>query len=610
MNFTECCRVIERCWEGALRTQSLIDVKWRSFQASNPGQFDNGESDVSWQKTSNGSSVFHPGPVCIGTDRPQATLTVAGDIACTGQVFHPSDRRIKDNISEINYEKALGRLDKLRVVEYSIRPEIAREWGISEEARHRVGIIAQELAEIMPDAVNEDGDYLTVDDNRIFYDTVAAAKELSRLTGNLECKIDEVEKISQKLARLARLKKLGSFKSTQSVISGAGLSQAGSEASSGICAGGGSYISCSRSSLGSASPPSYRKSDKGKDRPDVRYTSGHSTHRHQKHCRHACHRVDQGLCSNKIIQWTIAILVAVMAFCVLAMATLYTLDWYKRNYGTPTYVTPAPAITARPDAAKDGGPGNIIEVKPSASWRPPKQRGVPEISPCKEAQCQAYCCGDPLAYETDSGAKAADVDIVVALPGAKAEDNKYSNDQQSRSRRYNSESPIASNSVLLGPAQPFADVRIEIPEFNITLDQRYCQGGNCSKPKEGRFDLYIPISTYMPTIPLEIVFETGSKRYVDSCGRPEDFAWKHCVWKNNDPFKSSKEVDSSRLPGAKKKSVNVFEIPAGDFIKSAYTFRVGYTTESCTMNIDQKGKGFDEYRLFFYRSCSNDKAFD
>jgi hypothetical protein len=113
----------------------------------------------------------------------------------------------------------------------------------------------------------------------------------------------------------------------------------------------------------------------------------------------------------------------------------------------------------------------------------------------------------------------------------------------------------------------------------------------------------------MPTIPLEIVFETGSKRYVDSCGNPHGFDWKYCVWEN-DPIKSSKEAETSRLPEAKKKSANTFEIPAGDFIKSAYSFRVGYTTESCNMSEDQMGKGFDEYTLYFYRSCLNEKAFD
>jgi hypothetical protein len=69
------------------------------LQASNPGQFDNGESDVAWQRT--GNAVYHPGPVCIGTENPQAPLTVGGNISMHGSLLHPSDARLKENIFEV-----------------------------------------------------------------------------------------------------------------------------------------------------------------------------------------------------------------------------------------------------------------------------------------------------------------------------------------------------------------------------------------------------------------------------------------------------------------------------------------------------------------------------
>ena len=69
----------------------------------------------------------------------------------------------------MDYEAALSRLAQVRIVEYSLRPEVAQEMGLSEEARHKVGVIAQELAEVLPDAVREDGDYLTVDDVCLLY---------------------------------------------------------------------------------------------------------------------------------------------------------------------------------------------------------------------------------------------------------------------------------------------------------------------------------------------------------------------------------------------------------------------------------------------------------
>ncbi|KAF7633155.1 hypothetical protein Mgra_00007434 [Meloidogyne graminicola] len=183
-------------------------------RASNPGQFEQPESDQSW-KNQNGALTFS-GPVCIGSDKPigDAQLTVHGNIAASGQITRPSDQRLKENIEQISTSEAMGRVAQMRLVEFAYKPEFAERWGLSENERHRVGVIAQELAQVLPEAVKDNGDFLTVDDTRIFYDTVAAAQELYRLTGNLECKIGQVEKISHKLAQYARKRRqLGSMAS-------------------------------------------------------------------------------------------------------------------------------------------------------------------------------------------------------------------------------------------------------------------------------------------------------------------------------------------------------------------------------------------------------------
>lgn len=71
-----------------------------------------------------------------------------------------------------------------------------------------------------------------VDDSRIFYETVAAATELCRLTGNLEHKIEAVEKLSHKLARLHRRKNKGDIGSLASGLSDLGFSDKASFMSS------------------------------------------------------------------------------------------------------------------------------------------------------------------------------------------------------------------------------------------------------------------------------------------------------------------------------------------------------------------------------------------
>ncbi|KAL0155389.1 hypothetical protein M9458_049652, partial [Cirrhinus mrigala] len=85
-------------------------------------------------------------------------------------------------------------------------------------------VIAQEVQQILPEAVKEGGDVvcangetipnlLVVNKERIFMENVGAVKELCKLTDNLETRIDELERWSRKLAKLRRL---DSMKSTVS----------------------------------------------------------------------------------------------------------------------------------------------------------------------------------------------------------------------------------------------------------------------------------------------------------------------------------------------------------------------------------------------------------
>lgn len=42
----------------------------------------------------------------------------------------------------------MERINQIRLVNYSYKPEMAEKWGMTDEDRHRVGVIAQELAEV------------------------------------------------------------------------------------------------------------------------------------------------------------------------------------------------------------------------------------------------------------------------------------------------------------------------------------------------------------------------------------------------------------------------------------------------------------------------------
>lgn len=173
-------------------------------RASNPGQFD-GEIDMKWQKGKTRDSIVHYGPVGINTDRPHAALTVNGNVSVTGQLLHPSDIRIKEHLDPKDNSEQLENIKKMRLYEYNVRESWAEAAGRDTDDRHEVGVIAQNVQQVLPDAVKETGanfhlkdgttvdNLLIVDKDRIFMENVGAVQELCRMTENMDKRIHELE---------------------------------------------------------------------------------------------------------------------------------------------------------------------------------------------------------------------------------------------------------------------------------------------------------------------------------------------------------------------------------------------------------------------------------
>ncbi|XP_051546114.1 myelin regulatory factor-like isoform X2 [Myxocyprinus asiaticus] len=263
-------------------------------RASNPGQFES-DSEVLWQRGQLADSVYHHGRVGINTDRPDEVLVVHGNLKVMGSLVHPSDIRAKENVKEVDTTDNLRRISQMRLVHYQYKPEFAATVGI--DATAETGVIAQEVQQILPEAVKESGDVLcangetipnllVVNKERIFMENVGAVKELCKLTDNLETRIDELERWSRKLAKLRRL---DSMKST---VSGGTASLSGS------------YFSRT------GSGPLKKKSAKPGNKKSV---------------------PEQGCLSLKLMQGTILALVIIMAFSVISMSILYVLNLQHRG---------------------------------------------------------------------------------------------------------------------------------------------------------------------------------------------------------------------------------------------------------------------------------------
>lgn len=212
-------------------------------RASNPGQFES-DVDLCWSRGVTQDSIFHAGRVGINTDRPDESLVVHGNIKVSGHIVQPSDSRAKQEITELDTSEQLKNLQKIRIVKYRYEPEFAVHSGLKDQNDNSeiidTGVIAQEVREVLPDAVQEAGsivlpngqvieNFLLVNkvklkilifflliyyllslmlfffsnlQDRILMENIGAVKELCKVTGSLETRIEQLEKINSRLVRM------------------------------------------------------------------------------------------------------------------------------------------------------------------------------------------------------------------------------------------------------------------------------------------------------------------------------------------------------------------------------------------------------------------------
>ncbi|XP_021240822.1 myelin regulatory factor-like protein isoform X1 [Numida meleagris] len=416
-------------------------------RASNPGQFEN-DSDVLWQRGHVPETVVCHGRVGINTDAPDEALVVCGNAKVMGRVMHPSDSRAKENIREVDTNEQLRRITQMRLVEYDYKPEFASVMGIKNT--HETGIIAQEVKELLPQAVREAGDvacndgekienFLMVDKDQIFMENVGAVKQLCKLTNNLEVRIEELEQWNRKLSRLKRLSSLKSTVSERSTVS-----------------------RCSRAT--SLLP----------SRKSVQLKSSK-----------VCISKRKESCSRKIFRVTILALVAVMALCALTISTLYVLSIHDRH--VEKHLVPSntsSSVVLFPSTTTAALQESTISQSTQAI------SGIPEVNFCDLLPCdKIYCCPIHQAivkyrsYEETSAEEMRNK-CDVFLGG-------------NTDRRPDLGSDWIDTTIS----------SIQILETQQLIDNRYCSKNlQC---RSGNYSYIIPISKYTP-INVEISLEINT----------------------------------------------------------------------------------------------------
>ncbi|XP_060135643.1 myelin regulatory factor-like protein isoform X1 [Zootoca vivipara] len=502
-------------------------------RASNPGQFEN-DSDTLWQRGHVPETVVCHGRVGINTDAPDEALVVCGNMKVMGAVMHPSDRRAKQNIQEVDTHEQLRRIAQMRLVEYDYKPEFASVMGINQI--HETGVIAQEVQELLPRAVRDTGDltcengekvdhFLMVDKDQIFMENVGAVKQLCKLTNNLEVRIEELEAWNKKLARL---KQINSLKST--TPSEKNTRRIFSQATPRL-------------------PP--RKS------APIKMCSPEK---------------NQSWSSSRIFQITVIALVAVMAVCVLSIATIYVLSIPDPVMASSTNSNSTSLITLPP-------PTTLTVTRYSTMSSSPKPTGViPEVNFCGILPCrETYCCPSHQTVRKD-----------LHYQKVKAKEHRTKRKVLSGENWF--EKPDLGNDWT-----DTSIISMQILETQQKIDRRYCRKNlQCGS---GNYSYIVPINKHTPVmVKISLEINTTEPLIIFQC---KITFGKSC-------FRLPQQTRQKRepFPETTQGFHHIWYLPVSSFHDSAYHFRVAAPDlADCSTDPNYAGIYFTDYFFYFYRNC-------
>ncbi|KAE8615592.1 hypothetical protein XENTR_v10008559 [Xenopus tropicalis] len=519
-------------------------------RASNPGQFEN-DNDVLWQRGHVPETVVSHGRVGINTDTPDEALVVCGNMKVMGTVMHPSDSRAKRNIQEADTLEQLRRIAQMRLVEYDYKPEFAKAMGI--DSTHETGVIAQEVRNVLPQAVKEAGNvtcdngetienFLMVNKDQIFMENVGAVKQLCKLTNNLEIRIEELELWNQKLAKLKRISSLKSATSEKPQAKSPprspsrGLSRL-------------SHVPLQRKPV----PVKVKKS---------------STKQEQ--------------CSKRIFHALVISLITLMTLCALTISTLYILyvqeEAIEREPLPSNNVTGVASTYDATSLHTTHMHGLSESTVTTAKTTQPVGGGGREISFCDILPCEEeHCCSlqQPtlrnIFYEETKTFK------------------KRSLKRNISKMRWPDKPPFSSDWIDTSISS------IQILENQQIIDRHYCSKGlHCGN---GNYSYVIPVSKYTPiNMRMTLEINTTEPLIVYQCkitlGNICNRA-THLRNKRDDSLESTQGLQHHWI------------LPVARLYDSAFHFRVATPDfANCSTDPNFAGMLFTDYYFYFYRKCN------
>ncbi|XP_032894275.1 myelin regulatory factor-like protein [Amblyraja radiata] len=549
----------------------VADISERIIvRASNPSQFEH-DREVTWQQGHLPNTIACHGQVGINTDSPDEALVVCGNVKIMGTVMHPSDQRAKENIHEVDTTEQLKRITQMRLVEYDYKPDFALKMGV--DCAHGTGMIAQEVKEILPAAVKEVGDvtytngekienFLMVDKDQIFMENVGAVKELCKLNDNLEKRIQELEVWNN---NLAKLKQNGSRNSTMSEK----YRRRGQKAYS--------PYSCGSHTISNCTGRSDRTSMISRLGSLVTAESPVMT-KHKAYVKQDCF-------PQKIFQIVITTLLAVMAFSIILVSTLYVLTLSDERNDINHFNSSCISEVLSTSGQTTDTSHTTLPAETAISFYTTlkAETSQPEVTFCHILPCViVHCC--------------AEQSQIKGIPFHHRKKRNPYPILQKLTETGSGTSPASNKKNMKQVDWVDTSVKsIQVMESQQVIDQQFCaKGVHCGN---GNYNYVIPINKYTPVdmrITLEI--NTTAPLLVYKCTMHIGRTCRNSVriTTKNDAW-----------PEMTQGYQHFWTLPVAHLHKSRYHFRVAAPDlADCGTNQNFAGIYFTDFYFYFYRQCN------
>ena len=172
-------------WSGNICISALIDASSKKLFGTRTHSDGSTKTYSAWSSTNENNVVrtFIAPSVPAGSGvtgyNNSSIVLYAAKVYSFGSLISYSDKRLKQNIKPV--KSSLDKVRKINVYEYNMKKDSSKDV--------KIGVIAQELKEMYPNAVHMFNNYLSVNSDWVVYSTIRAIKDLDKIVQNAQQKL-------------------------------------------------------------------------------------------------------------------------------------------------------------------------------------------------------------------------------------------------------------------------------------------------------------------------------------------------------------------------------------------------------------------------------------